>query len=481
MIGAGSAISDDFARLIVINRASAVMLRECDVISAADADIVASSIERLEQEAAKPGADRPSDYAMIEKSLMAIGGPRAALVHTGRSRVDINRTSRKMAQREACLAAFRASVSFRQALLAFAAGKTEALLPAYTLGVQAQSTTIGHYVSGYVSALARSSGRLRATFATLNKSPLGAGALATSSFPLDRSRLAELLGFDGPVENSFDAVQLAPLDIGVEILGVAVSAAMTLAQFLADLERQYRFARPWMTIAPGKFTGVSTMMPQKRNPDVVNRLRAGTGDLLGIATGFLFKAHNMPHGMPDYAGVEPATALERLVALLDDGAEMVGALHFDADRALDEIHQDYSTATALASALQRTGLAPTAAHGFVSALVDHGRSNGLRPSGLSYDVACRIFTDFAGSVGLNDKTFPLVAEVFHRSWDPAKVVREAKSLGGPQPAEVSRMLADHQRRIDEDLAWYGDRVSALERASRALAAAFDVLKMGPRP
>src|SRR5262249_59416986 len=121
-------------------------------------------------------------------------------------------------------------------------------------------------VYAYANALDRQASRMREAYVRLNQSPLGAAALGTSSFPVDRPRLAELLGFDAPVENSLDANQISPIDGGAELAGLATSGALTLATFIADVTTQYAQTEPWIIMAEGNETGISIMMPPKRNP-----------------------------------------------------------------------------------------------------------------------------------------------------------------------------------------------------------------------
>ena len=99
-------------------------------------------------------------------------------------------------------------------------------------------------------------------------------------FPVDRARLAELLGFDGIVENSLDANQISPIDTGVELVSVAAGAALTVSTFISDVEAQYRMT-PWLTLEEGQLTGMSSIMPQKRNPNALHNVRVAASDVLG--------------------------------------------------------------------------------------------------------------------------------------------------------------------------------------------------------
>src|SRR5947207_12636186 len=152
---------------------------------------------------------------------MAGGGTNVWRMHAGRSRQDIGATRNRLFQRAQVLTTFEALNHTRAALLDFAAQYPDAIVPAYTVGVQAQPISFGHYILAYAEALERNAERLRRAYANVNKSPLGSAALGTSSFPVNRARLAELLGFDGIVENSLDANQISPIDAGVDRVSVA--------------------------------------------------------------------------------------------------------------------------------------------------------------------------------------------------------------------------------------------------------------------
>src|SRR5262249_10323039 len=152
----------------------------------------------------------------------------------------------------------------REKLLAAAERHTETIIPAYTHGVQAQPTTFAHYLAAFEAALGRQTERLQQVYARVNLNPLGAAALATASFPLDRRRLGVLLGFDGLVENAYDANHLAPVDSALDVASAYSIAAIHMGQFAQDIHSQYAEPEPWFMLGAGDLMGVSSIMPQKR-------------------------------------------------------------------------------------------------------------------------------------------------------------------------------------------------------------------------
>jgi argininosuccinate lyase len=345
--------------------------------------------------------------------------------------------------------------------------------------VQAQPISFGHYILAYSQALERDAVRLAQAFATVNSSPLGSAAIGTSSFPVSRPRLAELMGFDRVIENSLDANQLSPIDTGAELVGVASSIALTVGVFASDIEAQYRMTTPWLMLQEGELTGTSSIMPQKRNPVGVNDIRIAASDTLGIATTYLFKAHNVPHGVPDYKGNDPMQALVRAADTLARLTAVVRLLKFNEERALEEVNADYATTTELADILQRDADVPfRVGHHFASDLVTYGRGHGLRPSQIPFAVAQEIYAKAAEHFGRSETRLPVDEASFRRALTPENMVRSSRGLGGPQPAEVHRMLEAQRKQLAADQAWIVERETRLATASARLEQAFTALREG---
>jgi argininosuccinate lyase len=351
-----------------INQASLVMLCETAIVPHEVARRIANAIARLIETV--PREQRSADYLDCEPRLIALTGPEASRLHSGRSRQDIASTIARMNMRDGLLQEHAVLVAAREKLLALAQQHQETIVPAYTHGVQAQPTTFAHYLTAFGSALARQSSRLQQAYARVNASPLGAAALATSSFPLDRRRLADLLGFQGLVENAYDANHLASVDAFLDAASALSIAAVQIGQFAQDLHAQYDRPHPWFLLATGKLTGTSSIMPQKRNPAALEQLRAQASLLLGEMQTVFLMAHNVRTGMFDYRSYDPVPCARALQVLQLLG-DVIDGIVVDKARALDEVRADYSTTTEIADALlQRADVPFRIGHHFASALTD---------------------------------------------------------------------------------------------------------------
>ena len=447
-----------------INKASIVMLCETGIVPRALAGRIARAIAQVM--ANVPRTERSADYLDYEPRLTAVAGPEASRLHTGRSRQDIASTIARMNLRDGLLQEAAALVSVRGKLLALAARHKETIVPAYTHGVQAQPTTFAHYLLAFASALARQGSRMQQAYERINRNPLGAAALATSSFALDRRRTAELLGFDGLVENAYDANHLAPIDAFLDHAGALAIAAVQIGQFAQDLHAQYAEPRPWFLLQAGKLTGTSSIMPQKRNPAALEQLRAQASLMLGDMQGAFLLAHNVRTGMFDYRSYDPIPCARPLQVLKLCG-DVIEGIVVDKARALEEVNADYSTTTEIADALlQRAEVPFRIGHHFASLLTDHGRSQRLRLCDIAFADVQRIYEDYAG------QPLPLSEADFRDIISAEYMVFGRKGLGGPQLAEVDRMLSDETERAAADRAWLEQRMERLDAARRATDAAF---------
>jgi argininosuccinate lyase len=467
-----SSARDDFAYLTEINKASLVMLRETKIVPEAVAAKLGRGIVAVAESNAKPGAERPRDYLKYEPQLIATVGQDGSMLHVGRSRQDLASTATRMYLRETLLETHEALGTARDRALALAEKYPATVVPAYTHGVQAQPTTVGHYMHALASALGRDAARLRAAFAGVNRSPLGAAVIANSGYPIDRPRLAALLGFDGVVENAYDANHLAPVDSGLEIASALAISAVHIGQFAQDMTAQYADPSPWFLLTDGKLTGGSSIMPQKRNPVALTNLRFSASTVVGAMNTSFLIAHNTNTGMYDYRrpNVIPtveAMALYRLLADVIDGIVVNGP------RALQEINAEYSTMTEVADFLmQRANVPFRIGHHFAADLAKYGRSKGLTPVQIPYAEAQRIYREDT------KQDLPLSEADFMQALSAEYMVANRKGVGGTQPAEVGRMLASARSKLQEDRAWGAAQKQRLAAAQAALEGAFAGITAG---
>jgi argininosuccinate lyase len=452
-----------------INKASIVMLAETGIVSPAVAAHVARGIAELMRREAASTPRRSADYLDYEPRLAAIAGPDASRLHTGRSRQDIASTIARMNLRVGLLEILDALLSVRETLLEQASRHVETIVPAYTHGVQAQPTTFAHYLHALGAALDRETERLQQAYGRVNRNPLGAAALATSGFPLDRERLAALLGFDGLVENAYDANHFASVDAALDVASALSIAAVQIGQFAQDIHAQYADPRPWLVLGAGELTGVSSIMPQKRNPAALEQLRAQASFLLGDLHGVFLVAHNTRTGMFDYRSYDPVPCA-RPLQVLRLLRQVVAAIVVDKERARAEVGADYSTTTEIADVLARKADVPfRTGHHFASGLTDFGRTHGLKLDEIPYAEAARLYEAEAR------EPLPLAEPELRAAVNPEHMVFGRRGLGGPQPEEMHRMLSGERRGIAAHRARLRSSTERLAHARAALDQAFAAL------
>ncbi len=457
-----------------INKACIVMLCETGIVPHEHAKRIAIGINKVSEdaraEAQTTGMPRRSaDYLDYEPRLIAAVGADASRLHSGRSRQDIASTIARMNLRDGLTQEIDALNLAREKALALAAQHIETIIPAYTHGVQAQPTTFAHYLLALTSALTRETQRLREAYARVNRNPLGTAALATSSFPLDRTRLEALLGFEGLLENAYDANHLAPVDSALDVAGALAIAAVQIGQFAQDLHTQYADSQPWFLLGAGELTGVSSIMPQKRNPAALEQLRAQSSIMLGEMHTVFLISHNNRTGMFDYRMYDPVPCARPLQVfkLLQ---QVLAGIVVNKERALAEVRADYSTTTEIADALmQRADVPFRIGHHFASQLTDYGRGRRLKLGDIPYAQAQRIYHE------LTQQTLPLDEAAFREVISPEYMVFGRNGIGGPQPAEVHRMLEHERAAVKADRDWLRDRQTHVANALAGLASAFAVL------
>ncbi len=471
--GTTAAERDLHDHLIETNRAQIVMLAERAILPADEAARIAAALRATASEMAAREEDRSTNYLDLERRLQARIGPEASNLHIGRSRNDLNAAMNRMILREHLLARVDDIGAVRTRLQAMAGAHLESVMPGFTHAVQAQPTTVAHFLLAFDAGLARDQRRLREIHARINLSPLGAGAFTTSGFPLDRPLLAELLGFDGLVENAYDAIMVSTADSKVEYAAALGLSALGIGRFAQSLIVQYDDPAPGIYLGDN-VTSRSSIMPQKRNPSAIERLRLSASEVVANGHASAFFAHNTPL-------YEVKDVREDHLARLLVFSETAGSMYAQLGRILDglvidpvrlrgHVDADYSTMTELADTLLREADVPfRIGYRVASELTTHGRSLGKRPVDLTREEVAAIYRRVA------DAELPLSEAQLRRAFDPLEIVRARKGVGGPQPAETARMLKDQERDTAANRDWTAGERERLGRASEALGRRFDAL------
>ena len=373
----------------------------------------------------------------IESRLAELIGPVAGKLHTARSRNDQVATDFRLYVRDEIARLDLGLAALQRALAEKALDEAATVMPGFTHLQTAQPITFGHHCLAYVEMFARDRGRFADAAKRLNECPLGSAALAGTSFPIDRDMTATALGFARPTANSLDAV--SDRDFALEALAAAAIAAMHLSRLAEEIvlwtSPQFGFAR-----LSDAFSTGSSIMPQKRNPDAAELVRAKTGRIAGAFQALLMVMKGLPlaYAKDMQEDKEPVfDALDALKLGLAAMTGMVGDLTIDAKAMKRAAGHEYSTATDLADWLvQKLGIPFREAHHITGQIVALAKSKAVDLKRLSLSEIQAIE--------------PRVTDGLHAVLDPASSAKSRNSHGGTAPANVRREAKRWIKRLEKD-------------------------------
>jgi len=343
---------------IVASKAHAAMLAKQGIISEDDAKSIAHGLDTIlsEIETGKFEFRRALEdiHMNVESRLAELIGPAAGRLHTARSRNDQVATDFRLWVRNTIDALDQALADYQRALAEKALEHAETVMPGFTHLQTAQPVTFGHHLLAFVEMAGRDRGRFADARARLNECPLGAAALAGTAFPLDRAMTADVLGFERPMANSLDAV--SDRDFVLETLAAAAITAMHLSRLAEEI---VIWTSPLVGLIrlSDKFTTGSSIMPQKRNPDAAELVRAKTGRIYGALQGLLVVMKGLPLAYQKDMQEDKEGPMDALAALSLSIAAMAGMVRDlvpDTARMKKAAGEGHSTATDLADWLVRT-------------------------------------------------------------------------------------------------------------------------------
>ncbi len=453
-----------------INRAHLVMLAETGILPRADAARIAAALRDIEAEvdiAALTYTGEHEDYFfLVEAELRQRLGDLGGALHTARSRNDMDHTLFKLALRDRTARLLDQVLTLADRLLDKAGREVATLIVAYTHGQPAQPSTFGHYLGAVIECLLRDADRLDAAAEGLEHSPMGAAAITTSGFPIDRARVADLLGFDGPLRNSYGCI--ASVDYVTGLYSAIKLVFLHLGRVIQDLQFWSAFEVGQLYV-PNSLVQISSIMPQKRNPVPIEHMRHLSSVTVGRCDTMVNTMHNTPFtDMNDSEGeVQQAgyAAFDSGGRVLDLLAAMLPACAINGDRVRANMDAACVTITELADTLVRDeALTFRQAHE-IAAKTARAVIAARQPLGQGYDA---FSVAFSAETGRHTALSP---EAFAAAVAPETFVALRDRFGGPAPAALGSALADYTQsaqtaraRLDQRRARHAAAASALDTA-----------------
>ena len=424
-----------------VDRAHLVMMVERGIVDHGRAARVLKEIEQLRACQFTPLREKAAPrgiYLLYENYLMEKLGPETGgILQTARSRNDLNATTLRLRLRESYLLLLREALRLQAVLIGRARRHVKAVMPAYTHYQAAVPVTYAHYLAGVGVSSGRDIAALFEAGGDINRSPLGAGAVGGTSLPIDNARTAALLGFAGPSLNSIDAV--ASRDLVLRLLAATAIFGVTLSRLATDM-LLWSTAEFGFLSFPDELVGSSSMMPQKRNPFLLEHVQGRSATILGAFVSSAAAMHSKPFTNSIAVGTEATAGVHEALRNITEAVIlmrlMVAGAVPQTEAMLQRAVKGYTSATELANRLMADGrLSFRVAHHTVGAMINEAIERGED----SIDSAAeRCAAKYGGEASVG-------------GLDPASVARSSEYGGGPGRASVDRCLAELKTRWAEQV------------------------------
>ncbi|HEX5657130.1 MAG TPA: argininosuccinate lyase [Polyangiales bacterium] len=419
------------------SKAHASMLAAQGIISAQDAVQIEAGLERIREEIARGELQwdpaREDVHMNIEAVLTERIGTAGGRLHTARSRNDQVATDMRLWTREACHGTIARIVRFQRVLALRARQQIDVLMPGYTHLQRAQPVRLSHHLLAWAEMLDRDRGRLEDAARRMNECPLGSGALASTTFPLDRHATARALGFDRPTRNSLDAT--ADRDFLVETLAALANCAVHLSRISEELvlwsTQEFGFLQ--MSDA---FTTGSSMMPQKKNPDMAELVRGKSARVVGDLVTMLVLLKGLPLAYNRDLQEDKPPVFDAFDTVDDSLDVLSGALaeaRFHADAMRKALREGFLDATEIADYLAERGVPFRDAHHVAGRLV----ARAVKAHKILAELSLEDFRE----------EHPAFEQSIFAALDPETMVERRNVLGGPARAQVLAQLDDLDQRL----------------------------------
>jgi argininosuccinate lyase len=445
---------------ILTDTAHVIMLAESGIITQDECTLILTALDSIKNEGYEALDLSAEDiHVSIESKLIEITGEDiGGRMHSARSRNDEVATCIRLVLRDKLTVLMHRINTLREILLSAAQEHTDTLMPGYTHLQHAQPTTLGHHLLAYHDAFARDYMRLLGAYQRTNLSPLGSAAFASTGFNISRERTCKLLGFDGLLENSMDAVSTR--DFIIECICVFSNTMTNLSRLAEELIL-------WSTIEfnfiemDDQFASTSSIMPQKKNPDTAELIRGKTGTVYGCLMSALSICKALPlsynRDLQELTG-HLWSAAEATLNSVHIAAGILFSMKINKEKMLSASKLGFTTATELADTIVRTTELPfRTAHQIVARL--------SKESDISLDAADRIAFEITGTK-LSEEG--LTRELFDEAMDIKKNVDRRSIIGGPSPTEVIRMIEDRNYLLIHNNTEVDEMVDTIQEAMKRL-------------
>ncbi|UFT98807.1 argininosuccinate lyase [Radiobacillus kanasensis] len=424
-----------FEAMFSIHKAHTTMLSEQDILTEAEANEILrgiAQVEKLDKSTLHYSPEYEDLFFLVESKIgEIIGDELAGKMHIAKSRNDMGEAMYRIVLRDYLRAMVKESDILYRVILEKAEEHVETIMPAHTHTQPAQPTTFGHYMLAIADNLSRDIQRLENAFSTVNKSPMGAAAITTTGFPINRERVAELLEFDGLVENSYDAI--ATGDYLIESAQALISMMTNMGRWIQELLRMASKEVGLLRVSDA-YVQISSIMPQKRNPVSIEHSRALSSSVAGEGLTVLHMIHNTPYGdindteddlQPHlYEGFRKGLRVIRLMTAV------LLTMEFNEERALQQARENMITITELADVLARDyGVSFRKAHQKASIVARKATSMEKE----LYEVDVNQLNEWLKDVEISEEDWQKIV-------DPRSFVEKRKITGGPNPKMVKGMI-----------------------------------------
>lgn len=441
-----------------VHRAHVVMLAEQSIITRTEASQILAGLRTVDAMAERDVSLRT--YLPFEAALKCAVGPVGGKMHIGRSRNDLANTVKRLFLRDQLLRTVEALIALRAAVVEKAAGNLDTVMVVYTQRKEAQPITLGHYLMAISESLGKSLERYRDLYKRLNQCPLGSAATAGTGWPLDRERASRLLGFDSLVVNTIEGV--AGWDHVAEF-------AFCNAIYLSGLSRLASEIQLWSTdeyqlaeLDPA-FAGTSSIMPQKKNPDSLERSRKAAFNAMGPLVAILTSLNGVEYQYSAARVELEPRSIDGMIAATHAMTGVVRTLQPNKPQMLRYAAENFATMTDLTDMLVReTGIDYRVAHEVVARIVNTALASGKRAN----EINLIMVRDAARKQLGHDISLSQAA--LRDALDPVQNVARRSGIGGPAASAVQTMICAARQELAAGQAWLHDRRSRVAAAADEL-------------